>query len=220
MSPRILLVDDHTLFRSGLSMLLTQAGLNVVGQAADGSAALQLAQTVQPDVVLLDLNMPGLSGMATLRGLLQWRPGLAVLLLTVSEDAADLALALKAGARGYLLKNVEVDYLLHAIQRAHAGEPVVAEAMTGKLVQQFLQASVAPKSPGAAQLTPRERDILGCLALGESNKQIARRFDLSESTVKIHMQNLLKKLQLSSRVQAAVYAVEHGVLTPALIAQN
>lgn len=211
---RVLLVDDHTLFRSGIRLLLSRhADLDVVGEAADGAEAIKLAHTLQPDVVLLDLNMPGLSGVEALKLMLQATPTLAVLMLTVSEDAEDLTTALRAGACGYLLKNIDADYLISAIHRAHAGEAVVAEAMTAKLVQQLrVVPSVAVAAPrGDEMLTPREREILSCLALGESNKLIARRLDLAESTIKIHVQNILKKLGLSSRVQAAVYAVEHGL---------
>ncbi len=210
---RVLLVDDHTLFRSGIRLLLgRQPGFEVVGEAADGAEAIKLAHALKPDVVLLDLNMPGLSGVEALSLMLQDTPALAVLMLTVSEDADDLATALRAGARGYLLKNIDADYLISAIHRACAGEAVVAEPMTAKLVQQFRVASATPVAPREEdKLTPREREILGYLALGEANKVIARRLDLAESTVKIHVQNILKKLGLSSRVQAAVYAVEHGL---------
>lgn len=212
---KVLLVDDHTLFRSGLRLLLSrQSGFNVVGEAPDGSEGIKRVSELAPDVVLLDLNMPGLGGVETLRLMLQDRPELAVLMLTVSEDAADLAAALHAGARGYLLKNIDADSLTGAIRRVCAGEAVVSEAMTAKLVQQFRLAGQAPAAPAASdleRLTAREREVLVCLARGDSNKLIARDLDLAESTVKIHVQNILKKLGLSSRVQAAVYAVGHGM---------
>lgn len=205
----VLLVDDHTLFRSGIrSLLLRHPEFAVVGEAADGFEGVKLAQQLQPQVILLDLNMPGMSGVETLQLLGQDCPGSAVVMLTVSEDAEDLGVALKAGASGYLLKNIDTDYLTRAIRRAAAGETVVAEAMTAKLVAQ-LQAGTTPATSELDKLTPREREILDCLARGESNKGIARTLDLAESTVKIHVQNVLKKLKLSSRVQAAVYAVEH-----------
>ncbi|AKU20547.1 MULTISPECIES: response regulator [Telluria group] len=204
----VLLVDDHTLFRSGIKSLLTRnAEFQVVGEAADGVEGIKRAQQLQPDVILLDLNMPGMSGVETLQLILQDCPDSAVVMLTVSEDAQDLSVALKAGASGYLLKNIDTDYLIRAIRRAAAGETVVAEAMTGKLVAQ-LQGG-APAASELDKLTPREKQIIACLAQGESNKSIARTLDLAESTVKIHVQNVLKKLNLSSRVQAAVYAVEH-----------
>jgi len=210
---RVLLVDDHTLFRSGVRMLLSrQADIQVVGEAADGAEGVKQARALSPDVVLLDLNMPGLSGLEALQLLLQDMPGLAVLMLTVSEDADDLGAALRVGARGYLLKNIDADYLVASIRRAHAGEAVIAEDMTAKLVQQFRMAGQAPVAEvEKTRLTPRETEILTCLALGDSNKVIARKLDVAESTVKIHVQSILKKLGLTSRVQAAVYAVEHGL---------
>lgn len=213
----VLLVDDHNLFRSGIrSLLQRHAEFTVIGEAADGVEGVKRAMQLQPDVILLDLNMPGISGLETLQLLLQDRPGTAVIMLTVSEDAEDLAAALQAGARGYLIKNIDTDFLVRAIRRAAAGEPVIAEAMTAKLVAQWqggnaAQAKVPPSELDI--LTPREKETLACLARGESNKIIARSLNVAESTVKIHVQNILKKLNLSSRVQAAVFAVEHGIAT-------
>ncbi|MBB5020431.1 two-component system nitrate/nitrite response regulator NarL [Chitinivorax tropicus] len=212
---RILLVDDHTLFRSGIKALLSrQPEFDIVGEASDGVEGVKRAVTLKPDVVLLDLNMPGLSGIEAVQLILQDAPETAVVMLTVSEDADDLAQALQAGARGYLLKNIDADYLKQAIQRAAAGEAVMAESMTGKLMQRFRSLSSQPAPPPEKEkLTPREREILLFLARGDSNKEIARELNVAESTVKIHVQNILKKLNLSSRVQAAVYAVEHGMGT-------
>lgn len=207
---RVLLVDDHTLFRSGIrSLLQRHPEFAVVGEAADGFEGVKRAQQLKPQVILLDLNMPGMSGLETLELLRQDCPDSAVVMLTVSEDADDLSVALKAGASGYLLKNIDTEFLTRAIRRAAAGETVLAESMTAKLVAQLQAGAVAPVATELDKLTPREREILDCLARGESNKGIARVLDLAESTVKIHVQNVLKKLKLSSRVQAAVYAVEH-----------
>ncbi|MEW9900598.1 response regulator transcription factor [Chitinivorax sp. PXF-14] len=213
---RILLVDDHTLFRSGIKALLSrQPEFVIVGEASDGVEGVKRAVTLKPDVVLLDLNMPGLSGLDAVQLILQDAPSTAVVMLTVSEDAEDLSRALQAGARGYLLKNIDADFLISAIQRAARGEAVMAEAMTAKLMQQFRTLSSQPAQPQEKEkLTPREREILLCLARGDSNKEIARELNVAESTVKIHVQNILKKLNLSSRVQAAVYAVEHGLNLP------
>ena len=211
---RVLLVDDHSLFRSGIrSLLQRHVEFAVVGEAADGVEGIKRCKQYKPDVVLLDLHMPGMSGVETLHLMQQDCPGIAIIMLTVSEESEDLAQAMRAGAQGYLIKNIETDYLLRAIRRAHAGEIVVAEALTGKLVAQMQ--SVLPIERPVSEidkLTPREKDILACLALGESNKFIARKLDLAESTVKIHVQNVLKKLKLTSRVQAAVFAVEHRLL--------
>ncbi len=211
---RVLLVDDHSLFRSGIrSLLQRHAEFLVVGEAADGVEGIKRAKQLKPDVVLLDLHMPGMSGVETLQLMHEDCPGIAIIMLTVSEESDDLALALRVGAQGYLIKNIETDYLLRSIRRAAAGETVVAEALTGKLVAHMQQAGRASQPQSDLdKLTPREKDILACLALGESNKFIARKLDLAESTVKIHVQNVLKKLKLSSRVQAAVFAVEHRLL--------
>ncbi len=211
---RVLLVDDHSLFRSGIrSLLQRHAEFVVVGEAADGVEGIKRAKQLCPDVVLLDLHMPGMSGVETLQLMHQDCPETAIIMLTVSEESEDLALAMRAGAQGYLIKNIETDYLLRAIRRAAAGEIVVAEALTGKLVAQMQSGGhVERPVSDLDKLTPREKDILACLALGESNKFIARKLDLAESTVKIHVQNVLKKLKLSSRVQAAVFAVEHRLM--------
>ncbi|CAM5790816.1 response regulator [Castellaniella caeni] len=216
MTIRILLIDDHSLFRTGIRLLLQRhPDFSIVGEAADGVEGIKLARKLAPDLILLDLNMPGLSGLATLQILTQEAPDCAVLILTVSEDADDLGQALQAGANGYLLKNVDGDALVAAIHRIAAGDAIVADEMTRKLVEQFRQRggseSAAPRG-SRDRLTQREREIVQCLVRGESNKLIARSLDLSESTVKIHIQNILKKLNLNSRIQVAVYAVEHGLL--------
>jgi two-component system nitrate/nitrite response regulator NarL len=210
----VLLIDDHTLFRSGVrSLLQRHERFAVVGEAADGVEGVKRALQLRPDVILLDLNIPGMSGVETLQLILQDRPATAVLMLTVSEQAEDLAAALQAGARGYLIKNIDADYLIRAVERAAAGESVLAESLAGKLFAHVQRGGARPPAPVSEldKLTPRESEILACLARGESNKLIARVLDLAESTVKIHVQNILKKLGLSSRVQAAVFAVENGL---------
>ncbi|MGE8638386.1 MAG: response regulator [Achromobacter sp.] len=213
---RILLVDDHTLFRSGVRLLLQrQPDFEVVAEAGDGVEGIKRAKELKPDVILLDLNLPGLSGLETLQLLTQDLPSCAVIILTVSEEADELGQALRDGARGYLVKNIDAEVLTSAVRRAAAGESVIAESMTAKLVDQFRgAASQAAQASGNAErhrLTARETQIVQCLARGASNKVIARELDVSESTVKIHVQNVLKKLNLTSRVQVAVYAVEHGL---------
>ena len=208
---RVLLVDDHKLFRSGVKALLArQADIEVVGEAADGLDGVQQARQLRPDVILLDLHMPGVSGRDAVRTLSEELPGTRVLMLTVSEDADDLLDTLHAGAAGYLLKNIDAEYFVDAIRRAAGGDSVVSPEMTGKLVAGLKRAAAAPV-PEKDLLSAREREILVALARGASNKEIAREFELAESTVKIHVQNILRKLNLTSRVQAAVYAVEHGM---------
>lgn len=215
MSIRIVLIDDHSLFRSGVRQLLQrEADMEVVAEAADGVEGIKRAKEFRPDVVLLDLNMPGLSGLETLQLLVQDLPDCAVVILTVSEEADELGQALRDGARGYLVKNIEAEALTAAVRRAARGEAVIADSMTDKLVAQFRAQRSAPAADAPVErekLTQREREIVACLVRGESNKEIARRLDVAESTVKIHVQNILKKLNLSSRVQIAVYAVEHGL---------
>ena len=209
---RVLLVDDHTLFRSGIKSLLQRTDdFEVVGEAGDGLEGIKRARSLKPDVALLDLHMPGISGLEAVKVISEEMPDVNVLMLTVSEDAQDLMEALRAGACGYLLKNIETDTLVDAIRKAAQGESVVSQQMTAKLIQGVRN---PPRVESAAverdRFSPRERDILASLAQGESNKEIARRLDLAESTVKIHVQNIFKKLNMSSRVQVALYAVENG----------
>ena len=210
---RILLVDDHTLFRSGLKALLQrQSDFDIVGEAADGLEGVKLCELLKPDVVLLDIDMPQMNGREALAQILVTQPQLAVLMLTVSEDGDDLAECLKTGARGYLLKNINADFLLDSIRRAVDGDSVLSPEMTSKLLSQLRGGeSSKSKRSGVEQLTQREREILAWLSRGVSNKEIARSLDLAESTIKVHVQNILRKLSLNGRVQAALFAVEHGL---------
>jgi two-component system, NarL family, nitrate/nitrite response regulator NarL len=212
MTIRILLIDDHTLFRSGVKALLQrQPDFEVVDEAADGVEGIKRAKQHAPDVVLLDLNMPGLSGLETLQLLVQDLPDTAVVMLTVSEDADDLTTAMRAGACGYLLKDIEAETLGDAIRKAASGQPVITDHMTAKLVQQMRRAAQPPAPRGGdvgEALTAREQEIVQELGRGASNKEIARSLDLAESTVKIHVRNILRKLKMTSRVQVALYAKE------------
>ena len=202
---RILLVDDHTLFRSGLKALLQrQSDFQVVGETDNGLDGVKLAEQLQPDVVLLDLDMPVMNGHEALAQILEAQPHMAVLMLTVSE-------CMRLGARGYLLKKINTDFLLSGIRHAVEGDSVLSPEMTSKLVMKIRRDHASPATPvtDVNSLTPRERETLAWLAKGVSNKEIARALDLAESTVKVHVQSILRKLNLSSRVQAAVFAVEH-----------
>ena len=214
MSPiRVLLVDDHALFRSGVkSLLLRHKDFEVVGESADSLEGVKRARELKPDVVLLDLHMPGISGKDAVRLFLDESPETRIVMLTVSESANDLVDTLRAGASGYLLKNIETETLLDSIRRAVAGDSVVSAEMTTKLVKGLRAASGGNETAEDKEtLSPREHEILGYVAKGASNKEIARALGLAESTVKIHVQHILRKLNLSSRVQAAVYAIEHGL---------
>jgi two-component system, NarL family, nitrate/nitrite response regulator NarL len=213
---RILIIDDHTLFRSGVSLLLKrQAGFEVVGEAGDSLEGVKRAKQLKPDVVLLDLHMPGTSGLEAIPLLKDEAPESEIIMLTVSEDTDCLLEALQAGARGYLLKNIETDFLVDSIRRAVAGESIMSQQMTSRLADAMRSTTtkLASAENGLGKLTPREREIIIFLAHGDSNKKIARTLDLAESTVKIHVQGILRKLNLSSRVQAAVFAVENNLVT-------
>jgi len=205
-----MLVDDHTLFRRGLAELLHgRNNIEVVAATAGAAEAARLVQETKPDVLLLDLNLPPHGGLALLRTLQDYGWSGPTLILTVSDSEDDLANALHAGARGYLLKDMEPEDVTDAILRAVRGETVVAPAMTMKLVD-LLQPARQSKTKEnlLGQLTERERQILDHLAQGMSNKAIARALDISYDTVKLHVRHILSKLNFTSRVEAAVFAVE------------
>lgn len=208
---KVMLVDDHTLFRKGLAELLDgRDSIRVAAATGNPADAGRLLAEAQPDVLVLDLNMPPHGGLALLRELQGKGWSKPTLILTVSDAEDDLANAMRAGARGYLLKDMEPDDLVDAILRAVRGETVVAPAMTLKLVN-LLQGGGsrnAARENLLAQLTAREREILDHLAQGQSNKAIARALDISHDTVKLHVRHILSKLNLTSRVEAAVFAVE------------
>jgi two-component system NarL family response regulator len=214
---KLLVVDDHNLFRQGLIRILQDnAQLVVVGQAGNGQEAITQVERLDPDVVLMDLNMPVLSGPDAVRVLHERFPTIPVIMLTVSERDEDLFDAVRAGAHGYLLKNVGMDELTDAIQRVHAGEAIVAPSMAVRLLEEFRTlAEQAPAEMPQAQLeglSERETDVLRLVAQGLSNKEIADVLSLSEHTVKSHLQSILDKLQLRSRAHAAAYAVQAGLV--------
>ena len=207
---RAILVDDHPLFRKGLAELLELDGrISVVGVAGSlADARPMLAQ--QPDVLVMDLNLPEQHGIEAIRRLREEGLPIPIIALTMSDAEDDMAAALRAGARGYLLKSMEPGEVIDAILRAARGEVVVAPAMTAKLVR-LLDGKSGAAGSLMDQLTPREREILDCLTRGRSNKAIAQELDISVDTVKLHVRNVLTKLNLSSRVEAAVYAVRHDL---------
>ena len=209
---RILLIDDHTLFRTGLSELLERRGLQVCGAVGDGNEGVALVDELRPDVILLDMRMPDISGLEVLK-LLQARDSqVPAAMLTTSREERDLIACLRSGARGYLLKDMEPDALIKSLTDIVAGETVVATDMTGVLAR-VVQGDDPdePKANRFGELTPRETEILCHLAAGESNKVIARELGISDGTVKLHVKSILRKLKVNSRVQAAVIAVEAGV---------
>lgn len=234
---RLLVVDDHSLFRRGLVALLAQdRRFHVVGEAADANAAQANATKLQPDLILLDNHLPGVHGVDAIAGLKEVAPQARIIMLTVSENEEDLAASLHAGADGYLLKTIDTDALCDSIQKVWEGGSVVSPEMTGKLIALLREGvpvalskatmsdalPLVPRNPSSVglitpddpiqTLSPRERDILKLIARGDSNKHIARTLDIAETTVKIHVQHILRKLNLGNRVHAAVYASERGMV--------
>ncbi|MEK9784425.1 MAG: response regulator [Gammaproteobacteria bacterium] len=213
---KIVIVDDHALFRVGLKGLLERRGIEVVGAAADGEEGMALANTHKPDVLLLDLRMPDLGGLAVLRQMIAQGFDIPVVMLTTSADEGDLSESLRSGARGYLLKDMEPDELIVALQDIVQGKIVVAPALTSVLADLVRHGDRRERKDELepfSSLTPREHEILCHLSEGQSNKVIARNLNISDGTVKLHVKAILRKLGVHSRVEAAVMAVEKGVCT-------
>jgi len=210
----ILIIDDHALFRGGLEGLLERRGIKVVAQTGDGNKGLALAQELTADVILLDLRMPGMGGIEVLRQIRSRGIETPVVMLTTSSDERDLVESLRYGAQGYLLKDMEPDDLVVALRDVVQGKTVVAPGLTGvlaKVVQQGESADLQAAPSPFDELTPREREILCHLSEGQSNKVIARNLGISDGTVKLHVKSILRKLDVHSRVEAAVMAVERGL---------
>ena len=207
----VIIIDDHPLFRKGVSQLIAlNDQLHLICEASSGEEGLELARALEPDLILLDLNMKGMSGIETLRALRDADLAARILILTVSDAADDLVAAIRAGADGYLLKDMEPEELLARIVEAMRGRIVISESLNGLLARSLRdEAQAAERS--LAPLTERERDILGCLASGLSNKLIARDLNIAEGTVKVHIKNLLKKLKFRSRLEAAVWAIDQNL---------
>ncbi|WP_370938896.1 response regulator [Amycolatopsis sp. cg13] len=216
MTIRVLVADDHGAIRAGLALILGNAdGIEVVGEAADGEVALRQARALRPDVVLMDVRMPGTDGITATRQLIA--EGLAeVLVLTTFDLDEYVHAALRAGAAGFLLKSVEAPRLIEAVRLVAAGEAVLAPQVTKRLIAAFAStpAEPSPAPTGLADLTERERDVLGCLGGGLSNAEIGARLYIGEATVKTHVSRVLAKLGLRSRVQAAILAQDHGLTPP------
>ncbi|MCS3432915.1 two-component system response regulator NarL [Klebsiella sp. BIGb0407] len=207
----ILLIDDHPMLRTGVKQLISMApDLQVIGEAGNGETGVQLAEELDPDLILLDLNMPGMNGLETLDRLREKSLSGCIVVFTVSNHEEDVVTALKRGADGYLLKDMEPEELLKALQQAASGEIVLSEALTPVLAAS-LRANRATSDRDVNLLTPRERDILKLIAQSLPNKMIARRLDITESTVKVHVKHLLKKMKLKSRVEAAVWVHQERI---------
>jgi DNA-binding NarL/FixJ family response regulator len=211
---RVALVDDQELFRQGLTMLLgVEDGIEVVGEASDGVAAVELAASVVPDVILMDVRMPRRSGIEACVALKEVAPSAQIIMLTVSDEEADLYEAVKNGASGYLLKDSSIDEVAQAIRLVAEGQSLISPSMATKLLNEFKQISRADRQQlSSPRLTDRELEVLSLVAQGLNNRDIAKRLFISENTVKNHVRNILEKLQLHSRMEAVMYAVREKLL--------
>jgi len=212
---RILLVDDHVLFRRGVAALLsTRTELEVVGEAGDGQAALERARATLPDVVLMDISMPECGGIEATRLIKSEMPHVKIIMLTVADDDQNLFQAIKSGAQGYLLKDLEPEQLYDMLDRVGRGEAPMSGVMAAKILQEFSRPSPEGSQEAAVKtaLSAREIGVLELVVAGLSNNEIALELSVSENTIKIHLRNILEKLHLENRIQAAVYAVRRGLV--------
>lgn len=206
---RVLLADDHPLFREGLVSLLEARGIEVIGQASDGAAAVALAGELEPDVVLMDLGMPGTGGLTATRLIKAQFPEIKVVILTVSEAHEDLFEAIRSGAHGYLVKTTQAEEFFELLEALERGEAPLSRGLAIKIVRQL--ALEEADSRGTVEITPREGEVLRLVADGRTNRQVASTLSISETTVKFHMTNILHKLHLHSRAQVIAYAHEHDL---------
>lgn len=210
---RILIADDHALFRDGLRSLLEARDLDVVGEARDGAEAVALARLHHPDIVLMDLNMPGTNGLVATTLICAEMPEIRVVVLTASDDDADLFQAVKSGAQGYLPKNVAAEDLFNFLDGVMNGEPALTPILARKVLGEFARHLNEKEKPAETMLTEREQDVLALLVEGiTSNRELATRLFVSENTIKYHLRNILAKLHLNNRAQVIAYAVRHGLV--------
>ena len=209
---RVVLVDDHTMLRHGLRQTLRDHGFDVVGEASNGRAGVELALELRPDVVVMDLDMPLMNGIEATRAIVKAEPAARVLMLTVSTDEDDVVEALAAGACGYLLKAAPPEEAVRAVEAAHAGDSTISPRVATRLVARVREAAGRPAAPEPALLTPRELEILRLIVEGRENSEIAEILVISLSTAKNHVAHVLEKLGMQNRVQAAVYAVRTGLV--------
>jgi len=210
----VLVVDDHDLFRTGLRSLLEEHGVQVVGEASNGEQAVRLSRELAPDVVVMDLNMPGMTGVEATRKISGVVPLARVVVLTISDQDTDVIDAIVAGACGYLLKDASIDDLLRGISSAAIGESLISPHIAAKVLQRVRAANTLPGAADAirSELSDREIEVLKLIANGKDNSEIARELFISPKTVKNHISNILMKLQIENRIQAAVYAVRSGIV--------
>jgi DNA-binding NarL/FixJ family response regulator len=213
---RLLIADDHELFRRGLRMVLEDADdIEVLDEAGDGATAVELAREHAPDVVVMDVRMPALSGIEATRRIKEEEPGTRILVLTISDEEDDLYQAIRAGANGYLLKEISIDEIGDAVRAVHQGQSLISPSMASKLLDEFaamIRREEEKEEVPAPRLTPREMEVLEHVAKGMNNRDIAQALFISENTVKNHVRNILEKLHLHSRMEAVVYAVREKLL--------
>ena len=211
---RVLIVDDHDLFRNGLRNLLEGEGVQIVGEAGAGQEAVRIVREVAPDVVVMDLNMPGMGGVEATRHITSIAPLTRVLMLTISDQDNDVIDAILAGACGYLLKDASIQDLMTGIRAAALGESLISPTIAAKVLQRLRASSKRPEieSTIRAELSDREIEVLKLIANGKDNAMIAAELHISPKTVKNHISNILMKLQIDNRIQAAVYAVRSGIV--------
>jgi DNA-binding NarL/FixJ family response regulator len=213
---RVVICDDHAVFRRGLTMVLAdEPGIEVVGEAEDGDAAVAVAEELAPDVVLMDVRMPKRSGIEATRAIAELVPTARIVMLTVSDEEEDLYEAVKAGAAGYLLKEISIEEVAESIRSVMTGQSLITPSMASKLLAEFSNLSKKAEARNAVpvpRLTERELEVLRLVAQGMSNKEIASELYISENTVKNHVRNILEKLHLHSRMEAVVYAVREKIL--------
>jgi DNA-binding NarL/FixJ family response regulator len=211
---RVILVDDHDLFRTGLRNLLEEQGVEIIGEAGDGALAVTQVRELAPDVVVMDLNMPGMTGVEATRQITSIAPLTRVLVLTISDHDADVLDAILAGACGYLMKDASIDELMDGIRAAAIGESLISSHIAGKVLQRVRATSSQPEMAETirTELSDREIEVLKLIANGKDNAMIAGELHISPKTVKNHISNILMKLQIQNRIQAAVYAVRSGIV--------
>ena len=211
---RILLVDDHALFRAGLTSLLKAWGAEVVGQAGNGGEAIAKVRELHPDLVLMDITMPGLNGLEATMAIKAAFPDVKVVIITVSDDENDLFEAIKSGAEGYLLKNLREEEFANLMTRLERGEPIMSPGLANKLIREFARLKKKERGSRAEMgLTDREEEVLQSVARGATNREIATDFHISENTVSYHVKNILSKLHLRNRSEVVAWAFEHGFTT-------
>jgi DNA-binding NarL/FixJ family response regulator len=212
MSARVLLADDHPLFRDGVASLLSVKSYEVVGQAGNGAEAVRMANDLQPDLILMDIRMPGLNGLAATRLIKASNPEMRIVILTVSDEDADLFEAIKSGAAGYLQKSLDSEQFFTLLEAVMRGEVGLTPNLATKMLKEFTRPEARQATEDVAELTPREHDVLELVAQGRTNAEIAEKLGVSQNTVKFHMKNILGKLHVRNRAEVVAYALRSGLV--------